>query len=123
MPKIGFHFVKLILLLLAITGLLLAACSQQRSAVQSIKAGMTQSQVEAVLGDPDFTQLFVLPEDPFFGPQEGLIGDLPTGTEVEEWRYQQGEEILYLWFVAGSGTQASERKLFATASYPADARY
>jgi len=55
-------------------------------------------------GEPDRTQEFTIPDEPFLGPQEGLIDFAPPGTVVEEWVYEIGDDELYIWFTRDDET-------------------
>jgi hypothetical protein len=75
------------------------------------------------LGEPTRTQDFLLPEAPFFGPQESLTGLIPAGTLVKEWVYVQGNEEQYVWFRCDKGGPAVECSLIKSARYPVGAVY
>ena len=76
----------------------LLGCSPASTPPSEITPGSSKEDVTAVYGEPDRTQEFTIPDEPFFGPQEGLIDLVPPGTVVEEWVYEIGEEELYIWF-------------------------
>jgi hypothetical protein len=58
-----------ILLILAI----LAGCAPMSISPSEIAQGSSKEDVIALFGEPDRTQEFVIPDEPFFGPQENLI--------------------------------------------------
>ena len=88
-----------------------------------ITQGASKEDVRALYGEPDRTQEFILPEVPFFGPQEGLINLVPPGTTIEEWVYEIGDEELYIWFT-GNNDEARENWLVLDLGrYPKGAVY
>ena len=76
----------------------LLGCSPASKPPSEIIPGSSKKDVTAIYGEPDRTQEFTIPGEPFFGPQEDLIDLVPPGTMVEEWVYEIGEEELYIWF-------------------------
>jgi hypothetical protein len=100
-----------------------AGCAAEREATRQIQAGQTKEEVTASAGDPDEVKEFILPNEPFFGPQEGLAGLLPAGTLVEEWLYHSQGEVTYVWFVGEETEPREEWKVIDTAIYPDDAVY
>ena len=104
--------------LAALLGLLITACAPALSA--EIIPGQAMAEVRAAAGDPDETQTFTLPSEPFFGPQEGLANLLPAGTQVEEWQYLHGDEVTYVWFAGEAGALPETWTVVDTATYPAD---
>ena len=70
----------------------LIGCSSASTTPSEIAQGSTKDDVIALYGKPDRTQEFILPEVPFFGPQESLINLVPPGTAIEEWVYKIGNE-------------------------------
>jgi hypothetical protein len=48
------------------------------------------------MGEPDHIQEFILPAEPFFGPQEALVNLVPAETLIEEWQYEIEDELLYI---------------------------
>jgi hypothetical protein len=65
--------------------------------------------------------MIILPDHPFFGPQEGLANLVPPGTEFEEWVYEIGDEVLYVWFFGEADEPREDWLVLATARYPKDA--
>jgi len=106
-------------LLLVIT----VGCSAKRNATLEIQAGQTRDEVTAAAGDPDEIIEFILPDEPFLGPQEGLSSILPAGTPFEEWRFQSEGEVTYVWFAGGAAEPREEWTVIDTAVFPADAVY
>jgi len=84
--------------------LLLLACASTQSLAQEfaeVKSGMSREQVRSILGTPVLSTVAVLPQPPFFGPQESLVNFLKPGASFEEWQYTAGDTIYLVWF---SGT-------------------
>ncbi len=102
---------------------LFLSSSACRARWASLAPGDSPGQVRARLGEPTRTQDFLLPEAPFFGPQESLTGLIPAGTLVEEWVYVQGNEEQYVWFRCDQGEVGEDCSLIKTASYPVGAVY
>ena len=113
------HFVHL----LAISTMLIAGCLRAQSPQVELEVGFTHQEVRDALGEPDETQEFVVPDGPFFGPQETLSGLVPAGSLVEEWRYELNDEVRYVWFYGDPAAGKDARKLIATTIVPRDAIY
>lgn len=109
--------VRTITLIIAV---LLAACSPTPSPQPEIGQGSSKAEVIALFGQPDQIQDFVLPDQPFFGPQESLINLVPAGTVVEEWVYEIGDDLLYVWFTGQDGDSRQDWLVLLTARYPTD---
>lgn len=102
---------------------LAAACSTASDAPEAIQAGQTRDQVRAAAGEPDEIVEFTLPDGPFFGPQEGLVNLVPSGSPIEEWQYRSGDEISYVWFAGPAGEPPEKWTVIDIAVLPADAVY
>jgi hypothetical protein len=102
---------------------ILDACRVQPPQAATVSPGATPAQVRTLLGEPTRLQNFLLPEAPFFGPQESLTNLIPAGTPVEEWVYVQGNEELYVWFVCTQGSSEGECTVIESARYPVGAVY
>jgi hypothetical protein len=98
-----------------------AGCTAAGDPARQIQTGQTMKQVRAAAGVPDHVSEFILPAEPFFGPQESLAELLPAGTRVEEWQYESRDVLIYVWFVGGEGQPREEWTVVDTAAYPADA--
>jgi len=71
---------------------LIVGCSPAATSPAQVKPGSSKEDVIALYGEPDRTQEFIIPDEPFFGPQESLIDLVPPRTTIEEWVYDIGEE-------------------------------
>ncbi len=95
---------RLLLALIALfTAIETVGCFGSASQSGQIQKGDSRVEVRTKLGEPDERQEFVMPDAPFFGPQEGLSSLLRPGTVVEEWLYGRDGEVLYVWFAEESG--------------------
>ena len=101
--------------------LVLVSCSLDTSSSGEIEVGFSRDDVIDANGQPAAIQDFVLPDQPFFGPQESLASLLPPGVVVEEWVYELNGEILYVWFASESGEPREGWLVIATGIYPAGA--
>ena len=108
-------------LLLILVLLAVASCSSTPSSPGEVEIGFSREEVIEVMGEPATTQDFVLPDQPFFGPQESLTSLLPPGTVVEEWVYELDEEVMYVWFAGKSNLPREEWLVIETGVYPAGA--
>lgn len=108
--------------ILTLTALLLG-CSPAAPPTVELNRGASKDEVIAAFGEPDRTQDFILPDQPFFGPQEGLVDLVPAGTLIEEWVYEMGDEVLYVWFTGENGEARRDWRLLETARHPNDAVY
>ena len=86
-----------------------------------IENGLSKDEVIASLGEPDQTREFILPDVPFFGPQESLVNLVAPGTVIEEWVYEIGDEVLYVWFSGEVDQLREDWLVLATARHPKDA--
>jgi hypothetical protein len=100
----------------------LVGCSPASTPPSEITQGSSKDDVIALYGEPDRTQEFILPSEPFFGPQEGLAKLVPPGTVIEEWAYEIGEEELYIWFT-GEDEAREEWLVLDLGRYPKGAVY
>ena len=103
--------------------IVLAGCSISPSPLSEIEKGSSKDEVITSLGEPDQTQDFVLPDVPFFGPQESLVNLVPPGTMIEEWVYEIGDEVLYVWFAGEEDELREDWLVLDTARHPKDAVY
>ena len=112
-------------LLAGITLLLafLVACSPASAPPSEITQGSSKEEVIALYGGPDRTQEFTIPDEPFFGPQEGLIDLVPPGTAIEEWAYEIGDEELYIWFTGDDNEAREDWRVLDLGRYPKGAVY
>lgn len=109
--------------LLASAALLMAGCSRPQTPPVEVEAGLTLEEVRDALGEPDEIQEFVMPDGPFFGPQEALSGLVPAGSLIEEWRYELDDEVRFVWFYEDPASGQEGRRLVATIIVPKDAIY
>ena len=81
---------------------------------------MSRAQVRSIMGDPQHFTVAVLPQPPFFGPQESLVQFLKPSASFEEWQYTDGETIYLIWF--GSAEEEPQESWTAVTkfSYPKD---
>ena len=110
------HLRRLSLLLL----LSLTACTDVETQLAQVKPGLSKSEVQDLLGEPEQAYVSMLPEGYFFGPQEGLADLISPGERYEEWIYHIGEDDFYVWF-AGDGYSMDSWTVIRTARYPRDA--
>lgn len=103
--------------------IVLFGCSQFSSPQPEIGAGSSKDEVIASLGEPDQNQDLILPDVPFFGPQESLANLVPAGTVIEEWVYEIEDELLYIWFTGPVDESREDWLVLDTARYPKDAIY
>lgn len=96
----------------------LVSCSPDAGSPDDVEVGFSREEVIEVMGQPAATQEFILPDQPFFGPQEGLANLLPAGVVVEEWVYELDGEILYVWFAGEPAELREGWKVVATGVYP-----
>jgi hypothetical protein len=73
------------------------------------------------MGAPDRREEIIIPEGPFYGPQESLAGTLPSGEVVEEWVYTRGEIELYIWFWGEDPAIRDGWRVIDFVEYPASA--
>ncbi|MGD9091295.1 MAG: hypothetical protein PVF74_00495 [Anaerolineales bacterium] len=97
---------------------LLLGCYPTSPSLTEIGAGTSKVKVLATFGEPDQVQDFVLPDHPFFGPQEGLANLVPPGTVIEEWVYEIGDEVTYVWYTGQADEPREDWRVLATARHP-----
>lgn len=107
------HYLAFLLIMFA-----LVSCSPDTASPDEVEVGFSRDDVIEAMGQPAATQEFILPDEPFFGPQEGLANLLPPGTVVEEWVYELDGEILYVWFASDLAEPRERWLVVATATYP-----
>jgi len=101
---------------------LIVDCSPVSVPPSEITQGSSKEDVIALYGEPDRTQEFILPDEPYFGPQEGLAKLAPPGTLIEEWVYEIGDEELYIWFT-GEAESREDWLVLDLGRYPKGAVY
>ena len=101
----------------------IVGCSPGSTPPTEITQGSSKDDVIALYGEPDRTQEFTIPGEPFFGPQEGLIDLVPPGTAIEEWVYEIGDEELYIWFSGDSDEAREDWLVLDLGGYPKGAVY
>ena len=77
------------------------ACASTRTLEQnfsSIQTGMSRQNIKSIMGKPERADAGVVPQSPFFGPQEALLSVLKPGASFEEWQYTDAENIYLIWF-------------------------
>ena len=115
-----------LLLILTVTLLLnviIFGCSPASKSPSDIAKGVSKSEVIASLGEPDQVQDFILPDVPFFGPQESLVNLVAPGTVIEEWVYEIGDDLFYVWFTGKVDDPRQDWLVLDTARHPKDAVY
>lgn len=115
------HKWKLPFLLVFPVLLAIVGCFSTSSSPDEVEIGFSRDEVIEVMGEPSTIQDFVLPDEPFFGPQEGLERLIPPGTVVEEWIYELDEEVMYIWFASESGLPREEWLVIEIGVYPVGA--
>jgi hypothetical protein len=79
---------------------------------------MTKAEVRTLLGVPAQQKLDILPEGPFFGPQEGIDpASLSADRQYAQWQYDDGSTIYLIWFGDPELPQGSW-PVIGTTSYP-----
>ena len=101
----------------------IVGCSPVSTPPTEITRGSSKEDVIALYGEPNRTQEFTLPEEPFFGPQEGLANLVSPGTVIEEWVYEIGDEELYIWFTGDNDVAREDWRVLDLGRYPKGAVY
>jgi len=101
----------------------IVGCSPTATSPAAIKQGSSKEDVIKLYGKPDRTQEFIIPDEPFFGPQENLIHLVPPGSAIEEWVYEAEDEELYIWFTGDSEEGRESWLVLDLGKYPKDAVY
>lgn len=101
----------------------LVSCSPSPSPAPQISPGSSKAEVIAAYGEPDEILDFILPGEPFFGPQESLVDLVPPGTVLEEWVYEIDGEVLYVWLTGGPAEPREGWLVLDTGRYPKDTVY
>jgi hypothetical protein len=81
---------------ISLIAVLLGGCSLTPTPLPQIAESSSKAEVLALMGEPDHIQEFILPAEPFFGPQEALVNLVPAETLIEEWQYEIEDELLYI---------------------------
>ena len=112
-----------VLAVIFIIAFVLVGCSPTSLPPSEVEKGSSKGEVVSSLGEPDQTQDFILPDEPFFGPQESLVNLVTAGTVIEEWIYEIGDEVLFVWFTGKADELRADWLVLVTARYPKDAVY
>ena len=121
-PFVGDWLIRVIFLF-ALAPSLLSGCNRRQNQLSEIEPGLSKGEVTRILGDPSEVNEFVMPDGPFFGPQEGLTGLGPPGQLVEEWVYYTDGEVRYVWFLGEPDQEREAWHVVLTSVYPKDAVY
>ena len=81
-----------------------------------LRAGMSPTQVEAVIGKPSAVEQETLPADSTFGLQPAFKYKIPAGGKCLTWRYLRGNRT-FLAFFALDG-EPKQWRLSLNLSYP-----
>ena len=112
-----------VLAVIFIIAFVFVGCSPTSLPPSEVGKGSSKGEVISSLGEPDQTQDFILPDEPFLGPQESLVNLVPAGTVIEEWVYEIEDEVLYVWFTGEEGELREDWLVLDSAKYPKDAVY
>ena len=99
----------------------LLACASSPILAQDfagVKSAMSREQVRSILGDPGLSTVAVLPQPPFFGPQESLTHFLKPGASYEQWQYTDGKTIYLVWFGGTKEESQASWRVVTKFSYP-----
>ena len=92
-----------ILLIGVIIAMALVACSGSSEPIHlQIEVGQTKQEIIEAVGEPDSKETIIKNAEHIFGPAAGFWYDLPMGTELEAWVYEDEGGYLHLYFVDGS---------------------
>ena len=108
---------------LILISFIVISCSPASTPPAEVVQGSSKEDVIAFYGKPDGAQEFILPEGPFFGPQEGLANLVPPGTVIEEWVYEIDDEELYIWFTEDNDVAREDWRVLDLGRYPKGAVY
>jgi hypothetical protein len=108
---------------LILISFIVISCSPASTPPAEVVQGSSKEDVIAFYGKPDRAQDLVIPEEPFFGPQEGLANLVPPGTVIEEWVYEIGDEELYIWFTGDNDVAREDWRVLDLGRYPKGAVY
>jgi hypothetical protein len=101
----------------------IVSCSPASTPPVKVTEGSSKEDVIALYGKPDRVQEFIVPDEPFFGPQEGLVNLVPPGTVIEEWVYEIGDEEFYIWFTGDIDVAREDWRVLDLGRYPKGAVY
>ena len=68
----------------------------------SVSVGQSKNAVRKILGDPQTVETSIKRNEVIWGPEEEFWDDIPEGSELEKWSYEQSAGRLNLYFVDGS---------------------
>ena len=83
-----------------------------------VKETMGREEVVRLLGEPDKKTDAVIPNGPFWGPQEYLTSILHANAPYEEWQYQRKKEIFLIWFGSVEPKPKRAWKVIGKNTYP-----
>jgi hypothetical protein len=82
-----------------------------------VKPGMNKQRVLNLLKEPHDIVIAVLPEPPFWGPQESLVNIINPGTQYEQWRYVVARTDFLIFFGSADKIPRKEWKVLDKTYY------
>lgn len=83
-----------------VTVLLLCGCSNGPLS-DSVSVGQGKDEIRKILGEPQSVETSIKRNEVIWGPEEEFWDDIPKGSELEKWCYEQSDGNLNLYFVDG----------------------
>ncbi len=73
--------------------------SKQLNSLRSVKTGETKEQISKFFPAPDEIQHLTKTTEIIWGPEEEFWDEIPPGTDLEIWIYQQKDSLTKLYFL------------------------
>jgi hypothetical protein len=79
--------------------LLLFSSAQAQDLSERVKAGQSKEEIRKEIGDPARVIIETKSSEYIWGPEEAFWSEIPMGTELEVWRYENNAGQLNLYFL------------------------
>lgn len=94
---------QILLLIGLILATFLVACSENRQAIdQLVEIGQEKQEIIKVIGEPAEKEIITKQNESIWGSEEEFWSEIPMGTSLEVWSYEDEQGQLNLYFVEGS---------------------
>ena len=80
--------------------------SKQLNSVRDIKVGQSKAEISRLLPAPDEIQHISKTSEIIWGPEEAFWDEIPIGTRMETWVYQNKDSLTRLYFLNDKDTLA-----------------
>lgn len=93
---------RLYFILITVVVLMALACGKTKNIFPQIKIGQTKNQIKEIFGEPYEINLITKNQEHIWGPQEDFWHQIPKGSKIVIWQYNERDGYILLYFIDGS---------------------